>query len=63
MPRKRKLRPMEKISLAITHLDDGALHTAADLLLEAATEIKGIASKRSAMMDRLVGKAVAKPAK
>ncbi len=60
MPRKKKPTPADKIDLAVTYLADGALHTAATLLLEASQEIEAIANKRGAMLDKLVGKVKAK---
>lgn len=60
MPRPRKQTPVEKIDLALTYIDDGALHTGVKLLREAADEIEVFAKKKDAALEKLMGKRPAK---
>lgn len=52
---KRKSTAREKIELAVAYLNDGALHTAATLLTEAAAEIEKFATERDAYIEKRLG--------
>lgn len=56
MPRKKKPTPFELIDLAVTYIDDGALHTGVARLREAADAIEIVAKKRDAEIDKMIGK-------
>lgn len=57
MPRKKKLTPGEKIDAANAYIRDGALHTGAKLLREAADEIEAIAVEFDKKIDAAIAKA------
>lgn len=60
MPRKPKPNAGDKIELAYTYARDGAFHSAARLLREAADMFEEIGNKRNAELEKLVGKERAK---
>lgn len=56
MSRKRKPTPFELIDIAVTYIDDGALHTGVAKLREAADAIEIVAKDRDAQLARMIGK-------
>jgi hypothetical protein len=60
MPRKPKANAGDKIELAYTYARDGAFHSAARLLREAADMFQATGDKRNAELEKLVGKERAK---